>query len=489
MKTHLAAHNINQREGESTRAFVTRYMDDTLQILGLHKEHHIFGFVHGLETRSLMKFLFTDLPTTYKGLMEKTYTWIEAKEVADNGAPNEHRESFDIFKKGSSWDNNKGKKNRDRFSPYYGHNHRLRSNLSKSPREILATEKVAKTCDQPPRLIGSRRSRDMSKSNFPHNLLLERTVMQKIGIVVSTIHGAIKFHTHSGIGIVFSTYEPNKVEERQKKLKETPLEIAKGVLGCVDAEERIVVNDKYPEQMIVIGKQLLTSIKRKLHDLLRSNTDVFTWTYANMIGIPTTVVVEGKPFNIEHRLNEYKHIEQVKQKKRGLASDQKETICKEVKELMKDNILQEVKYQTWVSNPDMVKKDNGKWKMCVDFTDVNNACPKDCYPLPEDNYKMFNDQIGQNLEVHVDDMVIKSAFKEDILVDIQETFNRFRSIYMKLNPRKCSFGVKEGPFLGHLITKQEIKTITSKVKAISDLKPPKTVKEIQSLNEKLEALK
>ncbi|GKD28886.1 hypothetical protein Tco_1239664 [Tanacetum coccineum] len=73
-KTHLAVHNIKQREGENTRAFVTRYTYDALQILGLHEEQRIFGFVHGLKTRSLVDFLSTDLPTTYKGLMEKTYT-------------------------------------------------------------------------------------------------------------------------------------------------------------------------------------------------------------------------------------------------------------------------------------------------------------------------------------------------------------------------------------------------------------------------------
>ncbi|GJX03850.1 hypothetical protein Tco_0189766 [Tanacetum coccineum] len=64
-----------------------------------------------------------DLPTTYKGLMEKTYTWIEAKEVATNGAPNTHREGFNMFNKGSYWDNNKGrKKDRDRFFVYKGFN-------------------------------------------------------------------------------------------------------------------------------------------------------------------------------------------------------------------------------------------------------------------------------------------------------------------------------------------------------------------------------
>ncbi|GJY24925.1 reverse transcriptase domain-containing protein [Tanacetum coccineum] len=121
-KTHLAVHNIKQRDGESTRAFVTRYTNDTLQILGLHEEQHIFGFIHGLKTRSFVEFLSTNLHATYKGLMEKTYTWIEAKKVAINGAPGDHKEGFDRFNKEFSWDNNKGKKkNRDRFFPYNRH--------------------------------------------------------------------------------------------------------------------------------------------------------------------------------------------------------------------------------------------------------------------------------------------------------------------------------------------------------------------------------
>nr|GEU78982.1 putative ribonuclease H-like domain-containing protein [Tanacetum cinerariifolium] len=95
------------------------------------------------------------LPTTYKGLIEKTYTWIEAKEVT-NGASNNHIEGFDRLNKGFSWDNNKGKKkNKDRFSSYKGSNHGLLANLSKSPREILAMEKAAKAFEQPPRMTAT----------------------------------------------------------------------------------------------------------------------------------------------------------------------------------------------------------------------------------------------------------------------------------------------------------------------------------------------
>ncbi|GKC16480.1 hypothetical protein Tco_1013262 [Tanacetum coccineum] len=187
------------------------------------------------------------------------------------------------------------------------------------------------------------------------------------------------------------------VNELGKKLKENLSKVEKGVLSSVDAEEWIVINVKHPEQTIVIGKKLLTSFKRKLQDLLRSNADVFAWTYAKITGIPRTIMVEGKPFNTKHRLYEFKHIESVKQKKKSLAPEWNEAILK----------------------------------------------------------------------------------KED---------GRLRVINMKLNLRKCSFGIEEGPFLGHLITKQGIKTNPLKVKAISDLRPLKTVKEMQSHNEKLAAL-
>ncbi|GKC32015.1 hypothetical protein Tco_1039309 [Tanacetum coccineum] len=62
--------------------------------------------------------------------------------------------------------------------------------------------------------------------------------------------------------------------------------------------------------------------------------------------------------------------------------------CKETKDLTKAGILQKVKHQTWVANPITVKKRDGGWRMCVDFTDINKACPKDCYPLPKIDWKI-----------------------------------------------------------------------------------------------------
>ncbi|GJQ96535.1 reverse transcriptase domain-containing protein [Tanacetum coccineum] len=346
----------------------------------------------------------------------------------------------------------------------------------------------------------------IARSNSLHNLLFGRTAMQKMGIVVSMIHDAIKFHTLRGIGTILSIYEHDKVGEGQKKLRETSSEVTKGVLSCTDAEERIIINDKYPEHMVIIGKQLPTNSKEKLRDLLRSNVDVFAWTHADMTGKSRTIMVGGKPFNTEHKLNEYKHIKPIKQKKRGLGSDRSQAACKEVEELIKTRILQRVKNQTLVANPVMVKKSDEDYhqiQMAEEDKDKTSFFAGEgtfCYrkmPFGLKNAgatyqrlvdKVFIDQIGRNIKAYVDDMVIKSISQENMLKDIQETFDRFRSINMKLNPKKCSFGVEESPFWGHLITKQGITANPSKIKAVTDLEPPRTLKDIYSLNGKLAAL-
>ncbi|GKB68588.1 hypothetical protein Tco_0930000 [Tanacetum coccineum] len=146
---------------------------------------------------------------------------------------------------------------------------------------------------------------------------------------------AIKFHTPKGIGTVLSTYESPERDERKKKPKATCSEIAKNVLSCGDAEERIIVNTKYPEQTIAIGKKLPTNIKERLQKLLIANIDVFAWTYADMTGIPRTIMVGGKSFNTMHKLNEYKHIKHIKKKRRGLGFDRNEALCREVEKLTK----------------------------------------------------------------------------------------------------------------------------------------------------------
>ena len=85
-------------------------------------------------------------------------------------------------------------------------------------------------------------------------------------------------------------------------------------------------------------------------------------------------------------------------------------------------------------------------------------------------------------------MLVKSLCEEDHLDDLRETFNTLRSYNMKLNPNKCAFGVTAGKFLGFMVSQRGIEVNLEKVRAIMELEPPRTVKEVQSLNGKIAAL-
>nr|GEY03862.1 reverse transcriptase domain-containing protein [Tanacetum cinerariifolium] len=163
-------------------------------------------------------------------------------------------------------------------------------------------------------------------------LMVRRTMMQRMGIIVSMIHEAIKFHTKKGIGTVLLAGETSEGTKRAKKIFSTNEE---RILSCVNVEEKIIINDMYLDQTVTIRKQLPEHFKKELKNLLKSNADVFSWTHADMTGILRTILVERKLFNTEHKLNEYNHIKQIKQNKRGLGPYRNMAACKEIEELTK----------------------------------------------------------------------------------------------------------------------------------------------------------
>ena len=94
--------------------------------------------------------------------------------------------------------------------------------------------------------------------------------------------------------------------------------------------------------------------------------------------------------------------------------------------------------------------------------------------------KIFMHQIGRNVLVYVDDMLVKSLRENDHLDDLQETFDTLWSYNMKLNPSKCVFGVTAGKFLGFMLSQRGIEVNPEKVRAIMELGPPRMVKKVQS---------
>ena len=94
---------------------------------------------------------------------------------------------------------------------------------------------------------------------------------------------------------------------------------------------------------------------------------------------------------------------------------------------------------------------------------------------------MFRPQIGWNVEVYVDDMLVKSQDKGKHLDDLQETFDTFRQYNMRLNPNKCAFGVSSRKFLGFIVSHRGIEANLDKIQAILNMKRPQNIEEVQSL--------
>ena len=225
------------------------------------------------------------------------------------------------------------------------------------------------------------------------------------------------------------------------------------------------------------------------------------------------------PTVITHRLNVSPSFKPVKQKRRSFAPDRQKAINEEVGKLLQEEAIREVEYPEWLANVVRVKKANGKWRLCIDFTNINRACPEDSVPLPridlivdataghellsfmdafsgynqismdpndqentsfitgQGTYcyrvmpfglknagatyqrlvnRMFQKKIGTTREVYIDDMLVKSTTAELHIAHLSKAFQILRKYNMKLNPAKCAFGVSAGKFLGFIVNHRGI---------------------------------
>ena len=246
----------------------------------------------------------------------------------------------------------------------------------------------------------------------------------------------------------------------------------------------------------------------------------------------------------EHRLNVDKTARPVKQTLRPVNEERRRLIGEEIARLLAAGFIIEVVHPKWLANPVLVLKKNKTWRMCIDYTNLNRACPKDPFALPRidqvidstagseslcflDAYLGYNQikmahedqektsfitpfgafcstampfglknagatyqrcmqkclesQIGRNIHVYVDDVVIKSTRKEDLIADLGETFTNLRRFQMKLNPTKCVFGVPAGKLLGFIVSERGIEANPEKISAIVGLGKPKCLSDVQKL--------
>ena len=95
--------------------------------------------------------------------------------------------------------------------------------------------------------------------------------------------------------------------------------------------------------------------------------------------------------------------------------------------------------------------------------------------------RMFESLLGKNIEIYIDDMVVKSKMVSENLGDLQVVFEILRSYKLRLNASKCSFGVGSGKFLGYMVTHWEIEVNLDQIKAINNMRTPRNPKEVQKL--------
>ncbi|KAI3794867.1 hypothetical protein L1987_37507 [Smallanthus sonchifolius] len=211
-----------------------------------------------------------------------------------------------------------------------------------------------------------------------NNMILGRPGLASFHAAVSTVHSAISFPTPKGIDVV---YADQVAEVLQAQIAQTSSNNHPDIrMENMQGPEKWVMNPAFPEQIITIGHTLSTQGRDRLKQFLRNNLDIFAWKLEDMKGVSRELA--------EHRLHVHKSADPIVQKCRKMGSDRSRAVVDQVRDLVNACILREVHYPTWLANPVMVKKGNGAWRMCIDYKNINNACPKDAYPLPEIDFKI-----------------------------------------------------------------------------------------------------
>jgi len=266
-----------------------------------------------------------------------------------------------------------------------------------------------------------------------------------------------------------------------------------------------------------MGKEL----EDKIADVILVNMNAFAFSSTDIPGINTDFLC--------HRLTMDEKVKPVVQRIRKFNEEKRIVIREETRKLVVAGHIREIQYPKWLTNVVFVKKENGKWRMFVDFTDLNKACLKGFYPLPsidslvdsfsgcrllsfldafsgynhihmhpkdeckttfmdevaiyyykvmpfrlknaDVTYQRLMDQIlspmlGRNIQAYVDDMVVTSEKEDQYVADLEELFATIARYNLKLNPEKCVFGVEEGKFLGFVLTERGIEANLDKCATI-----------------------
>ena len=227
----------------------------------------------------------------------------------------------------------------------------------------------------------------------PYTTIVARSWLHTLGAVSSTLHQKVKYPSEGQIKEILGDQamarqcmvaairhrpesEPMTLSEKELlQLKPLVLSIDKTAeeVKCEDLIKVIIGDD--PEKFFQIGSQLPQQEREELVEFFKQNMDVFAWNAYEAPGVD--------PEFICHLLNVNPSVVPKKQPPRRPSKEHAEAVQEEVTRLKQARAIKEVFYPEWLANTVVVKKKSGKWRVCVDFTDLNKVCPKDPFPMPK----------------------------------------------------------------------------------------------------------
>jgi hypothetical protein len=349
---------------------------------------------------------------------------------------------------------------------------------------------------------------------YPYNAIMGRGSINKFEAAIHGLYLCMKILGPQGVITVYGNQQTAHNIERDfvpgqrnvhclttqrevpEAARQTANEHAKARLLSNDGTKTVPLDQATPKQTVVISEDLTSHDEERLIYCLSKNKDVFAWSALDLVGVSRTI--------IEHSLGINPSVRPKNQRLRKMSDEKTEAAKAEVHRLLEANFIEPVAYPTWLANVVMVQKKSGKWRMCIDFTSLNKACPKDNFPLPridkivdsaagcevmslldcfsgyhqiymkeEDKAStsfitpfgtycfirmleglknagstfsrltktVLESQVGRNIFMYVDDIVIASKNKEDHLADLTETFVNMRDARLRLNPKNGLPGV------------------------------------------------
>jgi hypothetical protein len=396
---------------------------------------------------------------------------------------------------------------------------------------------------------------------YPYNAIMGRDSINKFEAAIHGLYLCMKIPGPQGVITVYGNQQTACNIERdfvlgqrnvhclttQREVSEvtrlSDADKVKAQLQSNDGTKTVPLDPATPKQTVVISEDLTSQDEEKLISCLSRNKDVFAWSALDLVEVSSTV--------IEHGLGIDPSVRPRKQRLRKMSDEKTEAAKAEVHRLLEANFIEPIAYPTWLANVVMVQKKSGKWCMCIYFTSLNKAYPKDNFPLPRINKivdsaascevmslldcfsgyhqiymkeedkantsfitlfgtycfirmpeglknagstfsrltkTVLESQMGRNIFTYVDGIVFASKNKEDHLADLAEMFANMRDARLRLNPEKCVFGVCQGKILGYLVSHRGIKANPTKIQAIINMTPPQSTRDVQCLTGRLAAL-